>query len=204
MALDGQASLGRGKRAPGRAHHSRRIAVRETCYDAAPITVPTDFDRLPSGLQSIAAQLTESTYLHDLALGMARVAPVDAGSRRSQRSRDHGGAATRRFRHRAGATEAPKTFKVKQMSNMFLKPAVIGRGRAVALVRDPMTGIPLAEEGEWKAAVAVLDAALRDRDVSRTPGVFAPAPSCADPEACAGASDAPASRPSACAKANRL
>jgi hypothetical protein len=53
-----------------------RIAVKETCYDAAPITVPTDFDRLPSGLQAIAGQLTESTYLHDLALGMARVAPV--------------------------------------------------------------------------------------------------------------------------------
>jgi hypothetical protein len=53
-----------------------KIAVKETCYDAAPVTVPTDFDRLPSGLQSIAAQLTESTYLHDLALGMARVAPV--------------------------------------------------------------------------------------------------------------------------------
>jgi hypothetical protein len=53
-----------------------RIAVKEFCYDPAPVTVPTDFDRLPSGLQSIVAQLTESTYLHDLALGMARAAPV--------------------------------------------------------------------------------------------------------------------------------
>lgn len=53
-----------------------RICVKESCYDPAPVTVPTDFDRLPSGLKAIATQLGTSTYLHDLALGMARLAPV--------------------------------------------------------------------------------------------------------------------------------
>ena len=53
-----------------------RICVKESCYDPAPSAVPTDFDRLPSGLKAIATQLGESTYLHDLALGMARLAPV--------------------------------------------------------------------------------------------------------------------------------
>ncbi|MGC2774327.1 MAG: hypothetical protein WA418_01685 [Bradyrhizobium sp.] len=53
-----------------------RIHVRETMYSPAPTTQPVDFDRLPTGLQSIANQLGASTYLHDLALGMARLAPV--------------------------------------------------------------------------------------------------------------------------------
>ncbi|WP_148287916.1 hypothetical protein [Rhodopseudomonas sp. B29] len=53
-----------------------KIRVKESCYDPAPATTPTDFDRLPSGLKAIAAQLTESTYLRELALGMARAAPA--------------------------------------------------------------------------------------------------------------------------------
>jgi hypothetical protein len=53
-----------------------RIHVRETMYNPAPVTTPVDFDRLPTGLQSIAEALGASTYLHDLALGMARLAPV--------------------------------------------------------------------------------------------------------------------------------
>lgn len=53
-----------------------RVCVKETCYDPAPVTPPVDFDRLPATLKAIAAQLGDSTYLHDLALGMARLAPV--------------------------------------------------------------------------------------------------------------------------------
>lgn len=53
-----------------------RICVKETCYDPAPGPAPIGFDRLPNGLQAVAMQLAESTYLHDLALGMARLAPV--------------------------------------------------------------------------------------------------------------------------------
>jgi hypothetical protein len=53
-----------------------RICMKEACYDPAPVTTLTDFDRLPGLLKSIATQLGPSTYLHDLALGMARMAPV--------------------------------------------------------------------------------------------------------------------------------
>ncbi len=53
-----------------------RICVKEGCHNPAPSSVPVDFDRLPSGLKAIAEQLGESTYLHDLAIGMARMAPV--------------------------------------------------------------------------------------------------------------------------------
>lgn len=53
-----------------------RIRVKESCYDPAPLVSPTGFDRLPASLKAIAVQLGESTYLHELALGMARMAPV--------------------------------------------------------------------------------------------------------------------------------
>jgi hypothetical protein len=53
-----------------------RVCMREACYDPAPAATPVDFDRLPGLLKSIALQLGPSTYLHDLALGMARMAPV--------------------------------------------------------------------------------------------------------------------------------
>jgi len=53
-----------------------RICMKESCYDPAPVAPPADFDRLPGLLKSIATQLGESTYLHELALGMARMAPV--------------------------------------------------------------------------------------------------------------------------------
>ncbi|WP_315747863.1 MULTISPECIES: hypothetical protein [unclassified Bradyrhizobium] len=53
-----------------------RIRVKEACYDPAPITPPADFNRLPAALKAIATQLGPSTYLHDLALGMARAASV--------------------------------------------------------------------------------------------------------------------------------
>ncbi|MFZ5715759.1 MAG: hypothetical protein ACOY3N_23275 [Bradyrhizobium sp.] len=53
-----------------------RIRVKESCYDPAPAASPTDLDRLPASLKAIALQLGESTYLHELALGMARMAPV--------------------------------------------------------------------------------------------------------------------------------
>lgn len=53
-----------------------RICVKEGCHDPAPAATPVDFDRLPATLAGIAAQLGESTYLHELALGMARMAPA--------------------------------------------------------------------------------------------------------------------------------
>jgi hypothetical protein len=53
-----------------------RVCLKESCYDPAPATAPVDFDRLSGLLKTIATQLGPSTYLHDLALGMARMAPV--------------------------------------------------------------------------------------------------------------------------------
>ncbi|WP_316215040.1 hypothetical protein [Bradyrhizobium sp. SZCCHNR2035] len=53
-----------------------RIRVKEACYDPAPVSPPADFDRLPAALKAIATQLGASTYLQDLALGMARAASV--------------------------------------------------------------------------------------------------------------------------------
>lgn len=53
-----------------------RVCMKEACYDPAPVAPPADFDRLPGLLKTIATQLSESTYLHELALGMARLAPV--------------------------------------------------------------------------------------------------------------------------------
>ncbi|WP_315742077.1 hypothetical protein [Bradyrhizobium sp. SZCCHNR1075] len=53
-----------------------RIRVKEACYDPAPASPLADFDRLPAALKAIATQLGASTYLHGLALGMARAASV--------------------------------------------------------------------------------------------------------------------------------
>ncbi|WP_315718665.1 MULTISPECIES: hypothetical protein [unclassified Bradyrhizobium] len=53
-----------------------RIRVKEACYDPAPASPPADFDRLPAALKAIATQLGPSTYLHRLALGMARAVSV--------------------------------------------------------------------------------------------------------------------------------
>jgi hypothetical protein len=50
------------------------------------------------------------------------------------------------------------------MTNLFLKPAPHAAG-GVALVRDPETMIPLAEEGEWKAKSPFWTRRLRDGDV---------------------------------------
>jgi hypothetical protein len=51
-----------------------KIRVKETCYVAAPESVATGLARLPPALQGIAERLGPSSYLADLALGMARVA----------------------------------------------------------------------------------------------------------------------------------
>lgn len=53
-----------------------KIKVNDVCYVADPATTPADLDRLPPGLKAIADQLGGSTYLHDLALGLARSASV--------------------------------------------------------------------------------------------------------------------------------
>lgn len=54
---------------------STKIAMREACYVALPHQVAEGLDRLPPLLRDIAQQLAPSTYLHELALGMAAVAP---------------------------------------------------------------------------------------------------------------------------------
>ncbi|MCB1452398.1 MAG: hypothetical protein KDJ43_02035, partial [Rhizobiaceae bacterium] len=53
-----------------------RIRVKESCYDAAPATMPAGLDRLPAGLREIAQALGVSTYLADLARGVAAATPV--------------------------------------------------------------------------------------------------------------------------------
>lgn len=53
-----------------------RIRVKEVCYEAAPTMPPADLDRLPPALQTIAEGLSASTYLADLALGLARATNV--------------------------------------------------------------------------------------------------------------------------------
>ena len=53
-----------------------KIRVKETCYIADTATALTGLDRLPPQLQDIASQLGGSTYLADLALGLARTASV--------------------------------------------------------------------------------------------------------------------------------
>jgi hypothetical protein len=78
------------------------------------------------------------------------------------------------------------------MENVFLKPVVID-GKP-ALVRDPVTKLPLKREGEWKALSTFWQRRLRDNDVvegapeaEAAPAVADPAP---EPEA-----EAPAHRP---------
>jgi hypothetical protein len=53
-----------------------RIKLADFCYVADVATTPANLDRLPPGLKSIADQLGGSTYLADLALGLARTASV--------------------------------------------------------------------------------------------------------------------------------
>lgn len=55
---------------------STKIRVKETCYQAPIGDAPQGFDRLPPALKSIAERLGESTYLADLALGMAKASTV--------------------------------------------------------------------------------------------------------------------------------
>lgn len=53
-----------------------RLRMKEVCYAAAPATAPVGLDRLPPALRDIATQLGGSSYLADLALGLALAAPV--------------------------------------------------------------------------------------------------------------------------------
>jgi hypothetical protein len=53
-----------------------KIRMTDVCYVADIAAVPADLDRLPPGLKAVAAQLGGSTYLADLALGLARSASV--------------------------------------------------------------------------------------------------------------------------------
>lgn len=46
------------------------------------------------------------------------------------------------------------------MSNVFLKPKIAG-----SIVRDPMTLLPLAEQGEWKSFNQFWQRRVRDGDV---------------------------------------
>ncbi|WP_315751473.1 MULTISPECIES: DUF2635 domain-containing protein [unclassified Bradyrhizobium] len=50
------------------------------------------------------------------------------------------------------------------MDNIFLKPAPIAAG-GVVIVRDPLTGAPLAASGEWKTRSQYWTRRLRDGDV---------------------------------------
>lgn len=49
------------------------------------------------------------------------------------------------------------------MKNAFLKPSIIDG--VIALVRDPETMVPLAEEGEWKAISPFWTRRIRDKEV---------------------------------------
>lgn len=53
-----------------------KIRVKEVCYVAPTGDTPQGFDRLPPALKTIANQLGGSTYLAELALGMARASTV--------------------------------------------------------------------------------------------------------------------------------
>jgi hypothetical protein len=53
-----------------------KIRVADACYLADVKTTPADLDRLPLQLKAIADQLGGSTYLAELALGLARTASV--------------------------------------------------------------------------------------------------------------------------------
>lgn len=64
------------------------------------------------------------------------------------------------------------------MTNVFIKPAADADGKPL-LVRDPETGQPLGDQGEWKTASPYWLHRLRDGDaVDATP---APAVDAADP-----------------------
>jgi Protein of unknown function (DUF2635) len=54
------------------------------------------------------------------------------------------------------------------MSNVFIKPAMIdvaGLGTVLAHVRDPLSMIPLAKDGEWKPLSSYWVRRLRDKEV---------------------------------------
>jgi hypothetical protein len=54
------------------------------------------------------------------------------------------------------------------MSNVFIKPAMIeiaGEGTVLAHVRDPLSMIPLAKDGEWKPRSSYWLRRLRDKEV---------------------------------------
>ncbi|WP_315742078.1 DUF2635 domain-containing protein [Bradyrhizobium sp. SZCCHNR1075] len=83
------------------------------------------------------------------------------------------------------------------MDNILLKPAQLAAG-GVALVRDPLTGVPLAVEGEWKVRSQYWNRRLRDGDVvevqpssivtavqqSLQSAAIAGCGTCPEPEAC--------------------
>jgi hypothetical protein len=60
------------------------------------------------------------------------------------------------------------------MQNIFVKPARLASGE-LALVRDPETGIPLDERGEWKAKSPFWTRRLRDADAELADPPAAPA-----------------------------
>lgn len=49
------------------------------------------------------------------------------------------------------------------MTNAFLKPSIIDG--EIALVRDPETMVPLADEGEWKTISPFWTRRIRDAEV---------------------------------------
>jgi hypothetical protein len=53
-----------------------KFCLKEVCYQAAPLTTPAGLDRLPPVLKAIAEQFGSSTYLAEIALGVARTASV--------------------------------------------------------------------------------------------------------------------------------
>jgi hypothetical protein len=91
------------------------------------------------------------------------------------------------------------------MTDIYLKPAPIEiEGETViALVRDPLTFIPLDPNGEWKTMSQYWARRLRDRDVERAdpvvtsahapadapaaPAAFAVCANCVTPDACSNA-----------------
>lgn len=96
------------------------------------------------------------------------------------------------------------------MTNIFVKPAPLGDGQGVARVRDPFTGIVLAEEGEWKELTTFWNRRVLGKDVVKAtpetpPAAPAPAPLPAQPAApafvrCADCTDAVCVAASRCAR----